>query len=102
MIEKKISELRPGMEHIDLEVRIEKLDEPREIVTSYDAEHTIVDGEVKDDTGRINLAVWNETIEQLEEVSVGDEVKLRNCFISSYKGSLSVNVGRDSMIIKIK
>ncbi|MBE0634134.1 hypothetical protein IH574_06140, partial [Candidatus Bathyarchaeota archaeon] len=44
--------------------------------------------------------IWNETIEELVAVKPGDEAKLVNCFITSYKGVLSINIGRESKIEK--
>jgi len=96
----KIAGLRPGMENVDLEVRVLRLEEPRQVTTHTGLEHTLVEGEVEDDTGRVALTVWNEQIDQLEGVDIGNTVKLMNCFISSFKGVLYVNVGRDSEIIK--
>ncbi len=98
----KLSELRPGMEHVDLEVKINRLEAPREVKTSYGAEHILIEGEVEDETGRMAVTVWNETIQQLEGLDIGDAVELRDCFISSYKGTMHVNVGRDSTITRIE
>jgi len=96
----KISELRPGMEKVDLSIRVISLKEPRKVTTYTGVEHVLVEGEVNDETGRINLTVWNDLIGQLEGVEIGDKLKLRNCFITSFQGVLHVNVGRDSEIIK--
>lgn len=95
----KLGSLRPGMEHVDLKVRVIELNEPREVTTYTGVEHVLVDGEVEDKTGRADLAVWNDSIKQLDGVGVGSEVKLKDCLITSFKGVLQVNVGRDSEII---
>lgn len=96
----KIGALRPGMEKVDLGVKVLKLEEPRKVTTYTGVEHVLVEGEVEDETGRAVLTVWNETIRQLEGVEVGGMVELRNCFITSFQGVIHVNVGRDSEIIK--
>lgn len=96
----KLNELRPGMEGVDLRVRVLRLDEPRKVTTSSGITHIIVEGEVEDDTERMDLTIWNERIEQLEGVESGSVVDLMNCFITSFRGVLSVNVGRDSEIVK--
>ena len=92
----KLAELRPGMENVSLQVRIVRLEEVREITTSYGFTHRILDGKVEDETRRMELTVWNERIESFNDVKPGDEVTLENCFITSFKGVLSVNVGRES------
>ena len=88
------------MENVDLRVKVLRLDHPKEIDTSYGFTHTLVEGKVEDQSGSMKLAVWNELIDQMKLVGVetGDIVDLNNCFITSFKGVLSVNVGRDSEI----
>ncbi len=95
----KLTDLRPGMENVDLIANIARLDEPREVTASYGVTHVIVDGEIEDDTGKMDLTVWNEQIDKLKDVDVGDNVKLTSCFITSFRGVLSVNVGRDSDVL---
>lgn len=96
----KLNELRPGMEHIELNVEIVSIGEEREVETYSGLKHTLVEGEVKDETGTMGLTVWNESISELEKVKPGDKAKLINCFITSFKGVLSVNIGRESKIEK--
>lgn len=95
----KLKDLRPGMEHVDIQVRLVGLGEPREVETNYGVTHVLVDGRVEDDSGGMELTVWNEKIEQIDRVKVGDMVELKDCFITSFKGVLSINVGRDSEIV---
>lgn len=88
------------MEKVDLRVKVSRLKEPRRVTTNTGITHVLVEGEVEDETGKLGLTVWNELIEQLKGVDVGSTVDLRNCFITSFRGVLSVNVGRDSKIEK--
>ncbi len=96
----KLDELRPGMENIELHVELLGLEEPREVETYSGHKHTLVEGRVRDDTGEMNLTVWNEKIDELVGLNPGDDLVLGDCFISSFKGVLSVNVGRESSIKK--
>ena len=96
-----IKDLRPGMEGVDLKVSILRLEEKREVTTHSGITHVLVEGEVEGDSGRIRLTVWNESIEQLMNVNLGDRLELKNCFITSFKGVLSVNVGRDSEVLQL-
>jgi len=86
------------MEHVDATVRLLSLEEPREVLTSYGVTHVLVEGEVEDESGRMRLTVWNEKIQELEGKKVGSLVDLKDCFVTSFKGELSINVGRDSEI----
>ena len=96
----KLNELRPGMENLELSVELVSIGEPREVETYTGLKHTLVEGEVKDETGSMGLTVWNDTISELEKVKPGDSVRLIDCFITSFKGVLSVNIGRESKIEK--
>ena len=87
------------MEHVDIQVRLVGLEEPREVETNYGVTHVLVDGQVEDDSGKMELTVWNEKTEQLNRIKLGDIVELKDCFITSFKGTLSINVGRDSEIV---
>lgn len=97
----ELVKLRPGMENIDLELKLTRLDEPREVTSHRGTTHNLVEGLIKDDSGEMGMTVWNELIEQLEGIEPPVMVKLSNCFITSFKGVLSVNVGRDSSIEKM-
>ena len=96
----KLNEIRPGMEKIELSVEIINIGEPKEIETHSGLKHVIVEGMIKDDTSTMGLTVWNDTIIELEKINLGDTVRLINCFITSFKGVLSVNIGRESKIKK--
>ncbi len=93
-----LSELRPGMENVDLMVELMSLEEPRKVTTYSGLEHTLVEGLVKDGSASMRLTVWNEKIEELEGIGAGDMLRLVDCFVTSFKGELSINVGRDSGI----
>ena len=97
----KLSELRPGMEELELKVRLLDLNESREVETYSGLKHTIVEGKVTDGTDTLDFTVWNEAIEKLDKIKPGDNIQLLNAFITSYKGDLAVNIGRESEINKI-
>ena len=97
----RLNELRPGMENLELTVEIISIGEPREVETYSGLKHMLIEAEVKDDTTTMGLTVWNETMEELEKVKPGDKALLNNCFITSFKGVLSVNIGRESKITKL-
>jgi ssDNA-binding replication factor A large subunit len=86
------------MEDVELVVELISLEEPREVKTYSGLEHTLVEGIVSDGSGEMGLTVWNEKIEELEGIEAGDTLRLVGCFITSFKGDLSINVGRDSGI----
>ncbi|MBD3205363.1 hypothetical protein GF319_03335 [Candidatus Bathyarchaeota archaeon] len=96
-----LSELRPGMEELELSVKLLGLNEPKEVETYTGLKHTIVEGKVTDGTDTLDFTVWNEAIEMLDKIKPGEKIQLLNAFITSYKGELAVNIGRESEINKI-
>lgn len=65
-------------------------------------EHSILEGEISDGASVIGFAVWNEKIDLFRRISVGDNIELTDCFVTSFKGVLQVNVGRDSDTKKVE
>ena len=88
------------MENLTLEVELTSVEEPREVQTYTGTKHTLVEGTVRDVSGSLGLTVWNEKISELEGVKPGEMLRLVGVFITSYKGELSVNVGRGSSVEK--
>ncbi len=97
----KIVELRPGMEHLNFKVKISKKNEVRKVKTFTGVEHMILEGEIIDGDNSISFAAWNEKIELFKDIAPGDTVEFTDCFITSYKRILQVNVGRDSNVLKV-
>jgi ssDNA-binding replication factor A large subunit len=97
----KLGELRPGMEHLDFKVKIAKIKGVRKVKTYTGVEHSILEGEIIDGANSMGFAVWNEKIELFNVLSVGDMVELTDCFVTSFKGVLQINVGRDSCVTRV-
>jgi ssDNA-binding replication factor A large subunit len=88
--------LRPGMEHLDFHVKVTRIDGVRVVKTYSGMEHRLLEGEVSDGSSSLGFVAWNEKIEQFQGVEAGNSLELRNCFVTSFKGVLQINVGRDS------
>jgi ssDNA-binding replication factor A large subunit len=98
----KLSEIRPGMEHLTFKVKVTKVVGIRKVKTYSGVEHSILEGEIIEGAASIGFAVWNEKIELFKEIVAGDTVELTDCFVTSFKGVLQVNVGRDSDAKKVE
>ncbi|RLI42949.1 single-stranded DNA-binding protein, partial [Candidatus Bathyarchaeota archaeon] len=48
-----ISELKPGMDHVNLRVEVLNVSEPKQIITGTGIKHNILEVEVGDETGSI-------------------------------------------------
>ncbi len=98
----QLSELRPGMEHLTFRVKVTKKVGVRKVKTYSGVEHSILEGEISDGVSSISFAVWNEKIDSFNNIEAGDNVEITDCFVTSFKGILQVNVGRNSEARKIE
>ena len=97
----KVSELRPGMDGVYVVVRLVGLDQPKEVETRS-GRHVVAEGVVEDDSGSIGLRVWDERVEELSEIRVGDLIEVGNGFVTSYRGVWRLNVGRMGYVRKVR
>lgn len=93
----KVSQLKPGMSKVNLEVRVVEVSEPRVVRTRYGVAK-VADAIVEDDTGRVKMSLWNE---QIDRVSPGDKISVENGYTTQFKGEVQVNVGKYGRIVKV-
>ena len=88
----KINELRDGMRKVEVEANVIEKSDAREVRSRYTNEtYKVADATVEDETGTITLTLWNE---QVEQVNVGDRVKIENGYIKSFRDVLQLNSGK--------
>lgn len=88
----KIKELRNGMKKVNVVAKVTEKSDTREVQSRYKNEtYQVADALVSDDTGTIKLTLWNE---QIDQVNVGDTVKIENGYITSFRGEIQLNVGK--------
>lgn len=90
-----ICDLLPGMSDVDIELKVLSVSEPKQIITGSGIEHEILEADVEDATGKIRLVLWDGRVIPLK---VGDVVKVRNGFVSSFKGEWRINVGKSGEV----
>ncbi len=87
-----IKDLQNGMKRVSVEAKVVEKGDPREVRSRFkDETYKIVDAVVADETGSVKLTLWNE---QIDLVNVGDNVKIDNGYVTSFKGELQLNVGK--------
>jgi replication factor A1 len=88
----KIKELQSGMKRVEVEVDVVDKANPRQVQSRFkDETYNIADAVVQDETGTIKMPLWNE---QIDQVNVGDKIKIENGYITSFKGELQLNIGK--------
>ena len=93
-----IRDLKPGMNHVNIRVRVLSISEPKQITTGTGIEHEILEAKVEDETGSIALVLWDEKI---IPIKVGDALQIENGFVTSFKGEWRVNVGKYGEVAKV-
>ena len=88
----KIEELSPYSKGVNVRARVLEKENEREVVSSRDgAIHRVSNVLVGDETGTIYMTLWDADIDR---VSVGDTIEVKNGFVSLFRGSMRLNVGR--------
>ena len=93
-----IRELKPGMSSVNIKVTVSNISKPKQITTGKGIEHEILEVEVKDETGKMTLVLWDEKVIPLK---MGDILRIENGFVTSFKGEWRINVGKYGEIAKL-
>jgi len=87
-----IKDLADGMKRVSVEGKVVDKSDTREVRSKFkDETYRIVDAVIADESGSIKLTLWNE---QIEQVNVGDNIKIENGYVTSFKGEIQLNVGK--------
>jgi replication factor A1 len=87
-----IKDLRNGMKRVEVQARVVEKGNPRQVMSRFkDESYTVADAVVADDTGSIKLTLWNE---QIGQVNQGDNIKIENGYVTSFKGETQLNIGK--------
>ena len=85
-----IKDLPNGMKRVSVEAKVVEKGDPREVKSRFkDETYRIVDAVVADESGSIKLTLWNE---QIDQVNVGDNVKIDNGTLLVLKTNFSLTL----------
>jgi len=88
----KVQDLKPGMNQVDIRVDVVDFSEPKKVTMSDGVKRDILELTVKDETGSIALVLWDDKV--IRGVKIGDNLRIRNGFVTSYRGEWRINVGK--------
>lgn len=90
----KIAEINPGTRRFSVTFKVLEVGEEKSIISRRDgAEHRVADVLVGDDTGVVLLTAWDDEIDRFREL-LGSTVSLVNGYVSLYRGSLRLSLGK--------
>ena len=88
----KISDLRPLAKVEEIEVEVIEKAEPRTVNPKFgNKELTVCDAKVKDETGEIQLTLWNDEIDQ---VQANTKIRITNGYVKEWNGALQLSAGK--------
>ena len=88
----KVSDLRPLVKVDDIELEIFEKAEPRQVTTKFgNKELTVCDAKGKDETGEIQLTLWNE---EIELVPLNAKIRITNGYVKEWNGALQLSAGK--------
>ncbi len=80
------------MKRLDIEGKVTDKSETREVTSRFKNEtYKVASAVIADETGTIKLTLWNE---QIDQVNVGNIVKIENGYVSSFRGEIQLNIGK--------
>ena len=94
-----IKDLRTGMRHINLKVRILEIAEPKHVFTRYGTRASVAKASIADETGTIKLCLWNG---QIASVSAGDTVQIENARVSRFRGESQLSLGKNGTLSNVE
>ncbi len=95
----RIGDLKSGMKRINLKARVIEIPKPRSVFTRFGNFATVTNVSVKDETGIIQLPLWNK---QIDTVSVGDTIQVENARVVTFRGERQLRVGRGGQLSVIE
>lgn len=91
----KLADLRVGQGKVNVEVEIVSVGEVREF-QKFGRSGRVATAVVKDDSGEMNLTLWNEDI---DKVDIGTKLKVENGYVNQFQGEAQLTAGKFGKLI---
>jgi len=95
----RIVDLTFGMNRINLKARVIEIPKPKSVFTRFGNFATVTNAKVTDETGIIQLPLWNQ---QIDTVAVGDTIQVENARVVTFRGERQLRVGRGGQLSVIE
>jgi replication factor A1 len=94
MPELTVEELDAESDDVEITGTIKRLPTPRAVSTQY-GQKRITTVVFEDETGEIDLTLWEEEIDAIEE---GADVQIEGAYVREWADDIQLNIGRDGSI----
>jgi len=95
----QIRDLKFGMNRISLKAKVIEIPKPKTVFTRLGKLNTVANAKVADETGIIQLPLWNQ---QIDTVSVGDTIQVENARVVTFRGERQLRIGRGGQLSVIE
>ena len=85
-----LAELQARQGNVDITATVTEVSEPRTF-EKFGKAGKVANARIKDDSGEMSLTLWNE---QVDQVKVGDTIKLTNGYVREWQGQLQLSTGK--------
>jgi ssDNA-binding replication factor A large subunit len=85
-----IKDLQPKQGNVEVEAVVVDKKEAREF-NKFGKTGRVCNATIKDSTGKMALTLWNE---QVDQVKVGDRIKVTNGYVNEWQGEMQLSTGR--------
>lgn len=90
----KIEEINQDTKNVEIEASVVEISEPRTVNTRF-GPRQVATAVIEDETGRINLTLWEK---QIETVKSASKVKIVGAYVTEWNGNLQLNLSKQSTI----
>jgi ssDNA-binding replication factor A large subunit len=95
-----ISELRAGMKSVYVKAKVLEISDAREVMSRYSYRmNRVATAVVQDESGKINLTLWND---QIGMFKMNDVIEVNNGYITEFRGTKQLNVGKYGTLQVVK
>ncbi|MGC8672803.1 MAG: OB-fold nucleic acid binding domain-containing protein [Thermoplasmata archaeon] len=94
----KVKDLIDGV-NVSLIVTITNIEETK--IRKNDRDLRLRKIKVEDETGECILTLWNEELDNYNDLKIGEKIKIINCFVRSNNFGIQLSLGKWGVIIKI-
>ena len=86
----QVKDLQARMGKVDITLEVIEKSEPRTF-DKFGKSGKVCNTNAKDETGTISVTLWNEDV---DNVNVGDTIKIENGWVGEYQGELQLSTGK--------
>jgi replication factor A1 len=95
----KIGDLREGMKKVNVFAEVQQTSEASKVHTQFRDNALVSNAWIGDETGKVMLCLWDQ---QVNAVSMGDHIEVRNAHVASFKGEKQLRLGKNGTITKME